>query len=138
MFIHIFISIIFLIKTNNNFERKEKEVLYMARGSKNNTNLCDYISNGISISPAVVTPGEQVKVIYDGLLAKNGANHVYAKVGFGNKWDNENYYQMTKSTTGFEATIPVTSSDTLNLVFKDCANNWDNNSGRNYTIDITQ
>lgn len=109
----------------------------MARGSKITTNM-DYMSNGLTISPPVVSAGEKVKLVYDGILAKNGANHVYAKVGYGNKWENESFFQMSRSSTGFEATIPVSSADTLNLVFKDCANNWDNNSGRNYTFDVTQ
>ena len=109
----------------------------MVKTNKNN-GLGDYMPNGISFSPAVVSPGETVKVVYDGLLAKSGATHVYAKVGYGGSWDNELFFQMTRSHTGFETTIPVTNVDTLNLVFKDCANNWDNNSGRNYTIDVTQ
>jgi hypothetical protein len=71
-------------------------------------------------------------------LAKNGANHIYAKVGYGNKWENESFFQMSKSSTGFETSIPVSNGDTMNLVFKDCANNWDNNSGRNYIFDVTK
>jgi len=36
---------------------------------------------------------------------------------------------MKRTSIGFEATIPVMEADTLNICFKDCANNWDNNSG---------
>ena len=110
----------------------------MARVSKSSANNNEYMSNGISISPTVVSPGEKVKIVYDGILAKSGANHVYAKVGYGNRWENESFFQMSRSSTGFETTIPVSMSDTLNLVFKDCANNWDNNSGRNYSFDVIQ
>ncbi len=107
----------------------------MPRARKANN---DYMSNGINISPSVLTSGESVKVQYDGLLAKNGANHIYAHVGFGTTWDRKSYVKMKKAITCFEASIPVVDSDTLNLCFKDCANNWDNNSGKNYTFDVTQ
>ena len=104
----------------------------MPRATKNT----EYLTSGITISPAIPATGENVKIVYDGLLAKSGANHIYAHVGFGSKWDNCSYYKMNKTTTGFESTIPVASSDTMNLCFKDCANNWDNNTGRNYSFDL--
>ncbi len=106
----------------------------MPRASKNS----EYMSNGVIITPAVPTSGEKVKIMYDGLLSKSGATHIYAYVGFGPTWDSSSYYMMNKKNTGFEATLPVLNSDTLNLCFKDCANNWDNNSGRNYSFDINQ
>lgn len=108
----------------------------MARASKSNSN--DYISNGVIVNPAVPTVGEQVKIVYDGLLSKNGATDVLARIGYGNSWDNQYDYRMNRSLSGFEAVIPVSSADTLNICFKDCANNWDNNSGKNYTFDVTQ
>ena len=107
----------------------------MPRARKSADN--NYVSNGVSISPAVPTSGEKVKVMYDGLLSKSGASHIYAHVGFGSTWNNIYDYPMSRSDTGFEATIPVTKPDTMNLCFKDCANNWDNNSGKNYVYEIT-
>jgi hypothetical protein len=98
----------------------------------------DYVSNGVAISPALPSTGDTVKISYDGLLAKNGANHLYAHVGFGNRWDRVTEYKMTKKSTSFEAAIPISSGDTMNVCFKDCANNWDNNSGMNYSFDIIQ
>jgi len=98
----------------------------------------EYINNGVSLSPAVPTAGDNVKVVYDGLLSKSGAEQVYARIGYGNGWDNPYDYKMTRAMTGFEATVPVTNADTLNICFKDSANNWDNNSGMNYVFDITQ
>lgn len=98
----------------------------------------DYFSNGVSITPTVLSAGETAKVIYDGILAKSGASQIYAKVGFGNKWDEECYFPMYRTHTGFETTIPLKAADTLNLVFKDSANNWDNNSGKNYSFDVMQ
>jgi len=97
-----------------------------------------YLDNGVSVSPALPTVGEKVKVFYDGLLSKSGATHVYAHVGFGSKWENVYDYQMTRTNTGFEVSIPVSRPETLNICFKDCANNWDNNSGKNYSFDVIQ
>lgn len=97
----------------------------------------EYLSNGVTISPSVPTAGGTVKVIYDGLLAKSGATDVFAHVGFGSKWDKTTDYRMSKTKTGFEASIPVYNADTLNICFKDCANHWDNNSGKNYSFDIS-
>lgn len=106
--------------------------------SLNTSNSKEYLSNGITINPAVPSAGEKVKVIYDGLLSKSGANDVFARIGFNSSWENMSDYKMNKSNTGFEVTIPVIDADTMNLCFKDSANNWDNNSGRNYSFDITQ
>jgi hypothetical protein len=98
-----------------------------------------YITSGITITPEVPTAGESVRVIYDGLLAKSGASDVLAHVGFGNTWENVFDYRMVKTTTGFEATIQVPSNtNNFNVCFKDCANNWDNNSGINYSFYVTQ
>lgn len=106
----------------------------MPRTSKNN----GYLQNGISISPAVPTSGEKVKVQYDGILSKNGANDVYVHIGYGSDWLKSSFFKMNKSLTGFEASLPVDYGDTMNLCFKDSANNWDNNSGRNYSFDVSQ
>jgi hypothetical protein len=98
----------------------------------------EYMSNGVAVSPAVPTPGENVKVVYDGLLAKSGATDVLAHIGYGSTWDNLFDYRMTRTDMGFETTIPVCSgADTMNICFKDCANHWDNNSGKNYSFDIS-
>ncbi|MGI6778681.1 MAG: carbohydrate-binding protein [Acetivibrionales bacterium] len=106
-----------------------------ARKTASSNNI--YISNGVTITPAVPTSGEQVKIKYDGLLAKSGAAHVYAHVGFNSSWENIYDYPMSRTEMGFETTVPVTKADTMNICFKDCANNWDNNSGSNYSFDIS-
>ncbi|MCR4435579.1 MAG: carbohydrate-binding protein [Clostridiales bacterium] len=98
----------------------------------------DYLTNGITISPAIPATGDKVKLSYDGLLAKSGATHIFARVGFGSNWDHLYDYSMTRTSTGFEAVIPVSGTGSMNVCFKDCANNWDNNSGRNYSFDISQ
>ena len=97
-----------------------------------------YLSNGVYITPQEVTLGDKVRISYDGLLAKSGAPVVYARVGFGNKWSNAADIQMIKTPAGFEATVPITKADPLYVCFKDTANNWDNNAGKNYSFDIVE
>lgn len=98
----------------------------------------NYIANGVIINPSVASVGDKVKIAYDGLLSKCGATHVYAHVGYGSKWDGVQDIPMIKTSTGFETTLPVLKSDTINICFKDCANHWDNNSGINYSFDVIE
>ncbi|MCX7842625.1 MAG: carbohydrate-binding protein [Clostridia bacterium] len=98
----------------------------------------EYMSNGVKLSPAIPSPGDRVKIIYDGLLSKSGATDVIARVGFDEEWRNLYDYRMERTHTGFEVSVPVSNADSINIAFKDCANNWDNNSGKNYTFDISQ
>lgn len=110
----------------------------MPRAAKATQANTEYMTNGVTISPSVPSAGENIKIIYDGLLSKSGATDILARVGFGQNWQNLFDYRMTRTDTGFETSVPVSSSDTLNICFKDCANNWDNNSGKNYSFDIMQ
>ncbi|MBP2650186.1 MAG: hypothetical protein H6Q74_1011 [Firmicutes bacterium] len=41
-----------------------------------------------------------------------------------------------KKANNYEADVPMHQADTLNIAFKDCADNWDNNAGKNYSFDI--
>lgn len=110
----------------------------MARATKTAKENIEYVQKGVVINPSVPTVGDKVKIVYDGLLSKSGATHVYAHIGFGSRWDNLQDVPMMKTSTGFETTIPVYSTDSINLAFKDCANHWDNNSGMNYSYEVIQ
>ena len=94
--------------------------------------------NGVIVKPNVIEKGDQVTVHYDGLLYKSGAQSVYMHTGYGDNWKEENDTQMLKVHDGFEANvqIPNSSDNTLNIAFKDCANNWDNNSAKNYSFEV--
>jgi hypothetical protein len=96
-----------------------------------------YTQNGVYITPGDFTEGDRVRLSYEGLLARSGATELFAHVGYGTqKWENIADIKMARTPIGFEATFPVTSTSNLNVVFKDSANNWDNNSGKNYTFKI--
>ena len=94
----------------------------------------NYKSNGITIKPATFSVGDTIKLTYTGLLSECGAEEVFAHIGWGDSWDNLDDIKMSKTKTGFTATISVESMNQLNLCFKDAMNNWDNNNGCNYTI----
>ncbi len=97
----------------------------------------EYLPNGVKISPAIPTTGDNITLVYCGLLAQNGAESVYAHIGFDEDWSDTRDFRMEKMPEGFEAIIPVSGKNKLNVSFKDSANNWDNNSGSNYTFPIS-
>lgn len=95
-----------------------------------------YINNGVVSYPTTPVFGKKVTISYNGLLSNSGAQDVYAHVGFGNTWRDSCDYKMARTDDGFEATIPVTWADELNVCFKDNSNNWDNNNGQNYKFTV--
>jgi hypothetical protein len=95
-----------------------------------------YRQNGITIFPATPHAHDDVKIIYNGLLPQSGAAEVWAHVGYGETWENAHDYPMIKTWHDFETVVPVQPATTLNIAFKDCAGNWDNNSGNNYSFVI--
>ena len=98
----------------------------------------NYHDNGVIIYPAVPSTQSKCQITYNGLLPQNGATEVYAHVGYGSSWENTQDYKMTKTTRGFEAPIPMPKhADNLNICFKDAANNWDNNTGTNYSFVVS-
>lgn len=99
--------------------------------TKSSTN---YAHNGLIVHSG----SDRVRIVYRGLLAESGATHLYAHVGYGKAWTGAHDYEMLRTSDGFEVSIPVRHSEEINIAFKDCANNWDNNSGHNYSFDIIQ
>lgn len=95
-----------------------------------------YYENGIVVIPNVIAEGDKATILYKGLLYNSGAHSVFMHFGHGNNWNDTTDVRMEKTDEGFKAVVPVVSPDKLNVVFKDCANNWDNNSGSNYTFEV--
>ncbi len=96
----------------------------------------NFIQNGVVIKPNVLAHGDNATLLYKGLLQKSGAQSVVMHYGYGNDWSNSGDIKMHKTADGFEANFTVTSDDQLNIAFKDCANNWDNNSGQDYSFEV--
>lgn len=92
-----------------------------------------YFENGVH----TLVVNDTIRITYNGLLAKNGASDVYAVVGYGDNthWDDVKHYHMQRiGSQTFELLLPVNESRDINIAFKDSANHWDNNSGKNYVF----
>lgn len=93
---------------------------------------------GIAIDPLPATAGDEVTFLYNGLLAYSGAEEVYLHCGYGNNisWDIVKDERMEWTGYGWAKTIELDRDSRLNFCFKDSANNWDNNNGVNWSIEI--
>lgn len=92
-----------------------------------------YSSCGVEIQDTRNT----FRILYSGILAKSGAKEIYVVIGYGDNlnWENVREYPMSKlSDEKFELIFPVTRTGQINMAFRDSANNWDNNSGKNFTF----
>lgn len=79
---------------------------------------------------------ETVKISYTGKFFKENCDEVYIHFGFGDNWDNLSEIKMNKTELGFQAEINLVSTENLNLCFRTNTNEWDNNSGSNYSFHI--
>jgi hypothetical protein len=43
---------------------------------------------------------------------------------------------MHRTPEGFEAELPIDSSEMLSVAFKDSAGHWDNNTWKNYNFEV--
>lgn len=91
------------------------------------------MQKGVEVRPAAF--GNEVTICYNGLLTRSGADHVYLHCGFGNpnRWNSVTTQHMDHTAMGFEKTIQMKDSQ-MSFCFKDSANNWDNNSGHNWSV----
>ena len=93
-----------------------------------------YSKNGVFCDPYHIKKGNNIQLTYEGILANEGAQMVYAHIGYGSneRWVNTGEYEMVPNGSGkFEVELPITESGNLNA-FKDDGGNWDNNGGQNY------
>lgn len=94
----------------------------------------------IKIEPFPVRAGQRVNIDYNGLLAKSGANQLYLHAGLtrqGGIWEDINDIEMNYSKGAWTAELEVPAEfEKFNFCFKDCADNWDNNNGKNWTYTI--
>ena len=96
------------------------------------------VVDGIFMEPVPITLGDEVRIRYKGLLGQSGANKVYLHMGYGaNEWRNIEDIPMRKLRDGsWSATVQVSDPSSLNFCFRDDAENWDNNYGRNWTYQV--
>ena len=94
--------------------------------------------DGIIVRPTPVSLGDEILVVVRGLLAQSGAEAVYLHFGFGrNDWSYVQDIPMESSPDGtWTAVVQAAEAGRFNFCFRDNANNWDNNSGRNWSYEI--
>lgn len=95
-----------------------------------------YNDDRVAWEPAPVNAGDKVLIDYFGLLKNSGAEHVYLHYGV-DGWKNSGTVKMDRKYDGaFHAEIPAQAAHEVNFCFKDCANNWDNNSGWDWKVNV--
>jgi len=102
-----------------------------------NMHEADY-PGGVTVDPVPITVGEEVTILYNGLLAQSGADQVYLHCGYGSAdaWTDVKDYKMEKTDRGWVKKFKVENPTRLNFCFKDSASNWDNNNGINWSFEI--
>ncbi len=92
-------------------------------------------SRGVSFT----TFGNQLKLTYDGQLAKGGASEVFAVVSTRDDTDGTNtstYHMSNTSLQRYELSIPLQKNRQISVSFKDNSENRDDNSGKSYSYYI--
>lgn len=94
---------------------------------------------GVVVDPTPITAGEEVTVLYNGNLGKEGRGQVYLHYGYGrhNQWQSVSDVRMEKTGWGWVSSVRMPDiEEGFNFCFRDDANNWDNNSGTNWIFEI--
>lgn len=95
-----------------------------------------YEQNGIFLSKQKMSADDEVIIGYKGLLLTSGAQQVYMRVGYGEMWEDCEEMPMLFSDGMFKMKMRLKREGNMGIVFRDPANNWDNNSGQNYNFKI--
>lgn len=82
--------------------------------------------------------GKSFTINYSGQLFQANSDEVFINFGYGQNWNNKNELKMTKTNSGFSAQITPVEANEFNFCFRNNNNIWDNNSYKNYSIDIEQ
>jgi hypothetical protein len=111
---------------------------FFGSNTSNKEEFGSFEDHRVSCEPSPPRPGEAAHINYQGLLKNAGANDVYLHYGF-DQWNNVSTVKMNRASNGdFGAVIIANGSNEINVCFKDCAGNWDNNHSSNWTIKLQQ
>jgi hypothetical protein len=90
----------------------------------------------VFVEPHTARQGENMSINYQGLLRNSGADSLYLHYGF-DQWHNPQTIPMNRTDDGlFRSEIRASGSQEVNFCFKDSANNWDNNNGNNWNVQL--
>ncbi len=91
--------------------------------------------NIIDLYPESPRRGEKVSITYKGLLAQNGADSIWLHYGYDN-WQNSFTLGMQRQGDSFNCKINAEGRKAVNFCFKDSADHWDNNNGKDWSCPI--
>jgi len=91
--------------------------------------------SNIELYPESPRRGEKVSITYKGLLAQDGADYVWLHYGYDN-WQNISTREMEKQGGNFNCKINAEGRRSVDFCFKDSADHWDNNTGKNWSCTI--
>lgn len=93
---------------------------------------------GVVVDPTPITAGEEITVLYYGLLSRSGAEQVYLHAGYGDArvWQDVADMKMSRTGWGWVKTLEIPDHTRFNFCFRDNCNNWDNNNGLNWSFEI--
>jgi hypothetical protein len=96
------------------------------------------VVDGIYLEPVPITLGDELKIKYKGTLAESPAGKIYLHAGFGEeKWEKILDVPMKKTRDGgWSVTVQVDEPSSFNFCFRDEAQNWDNNQGKNWSYQV--
>lgn len=95
-----------------------------------------HLDDRISMEPGNPRRGQKVSIEYRGLLAQSGADNIWMHCGF-DGWKNATDIPMNQSVQKtFSCDAKIQGKREMNFCFKDSADNWDNNSGNDWTCRI--
>ncbi|HYH01678.1 MAG TPA: carbohydrate-binding protein [Bacillota bacterium] len=94
-----------------------------------------YRNEQIELLPSAVRIGDNVRIKYHGLLKNSGANEVFLYYGK-DGWEHADLVQMHPESDGFYVDVKAEAHREINFCFRDSANNWDNNNGYNWKVDV--
>lgn len=95
-----------------------------------------YGDQRVTFVPAPVHSGAKLKVGYNGLLKNAGADRVFVHYGY-DGWKETHTMEMDHAGNGsFSVMLSASADRRIDLCFKDSADHWDNNNGRNWRCEI--
>lgn len=95
------------------------------------------VAEGIYMEPVPITLGDEVRIKYKGLLAEANPGKVYLHAGYGPNWEKLIDVPMKKGRDGsWSVSVSVDEPSNFNFCFRDDAQNWDNNYGRNWSYQV--
>lgn len=93
----------------------------------------------IYINKDIIREDSEIVILYKGFLFSNNlTSELYISYGYGDLWNNKSEIKMKPSTFGYLATIKIESGKNLQFCFRNNQGIWDNNTGENYILPITE